>query len=149
MGFTLLRPSMFQQGVLDLPRPGGRLLLAPFGRAPVAMVDLRDVAACAVAVLLDPEPVSTAWQLTGPRGVTLDEVAAHLGARYVPVPVKLAARSLARAGAPAFAIDHAVRMAAYFAAGADGAPTDHVLRLTGSAPRPIAALLTTHTKDRP
>jgi uncharacterized protein YbjT (DUF2867 family) len=142
MGFTFLRPSMFQQGVLGLPRPGGRLLLAPLGRAPIAMVDLRDVAACAVAALLDPEPISAAWQLTGPRGVTLEDVAACLGARYVPVPPKLAARRLGRAGASAFEVEHALRMAAYFAAGADGAPTDHVLRLTGRPARPVEALLT-------
>jgi len=145
MGFTFLRPSMFQQGVLDLPRPRGRLLLAPFRRAPIAMVDLRDVAACAVAALLDPGPVSAPWQLTGPRGVTLEEVAARLGARYVPVPPKLAARSLRRGGASAWEVEHALRMAAYFAAGADSAPTDHVLRLTGRPPRPVEALLANST----
>lgn len=148
MGFTFLRPSMFAQGVLDLPRIGrGRatVLPVPFGRAPIAMVDLRDVAACAVAVLLDDTPATAAWQLTGPRGVTFDEVAAALGARYVPLAPTIAARALARRGAGAFEIDHAVRMAAYFASGADGAPTDHVLRLTGRAPRPIEALLTEAT----
>ena len=142
LGCTSLRPSMFQQGVLDLPRPANRLLLAPLGRAPIAMVDLRDVAACAVAVLLDPAPRPGAWQLTGPRAVTLDDVAAALGARYVPIPPKVAARGLARRGASAFEVDHALRMAAYFASGADGATTDHVLRLTGRAPRPFEALVT-------
>lgn len=148
MGFTFLRPSMFQQGVLDLPRlAGGRLLVAPLGRAPIAMVDLRDVADCAVAALLDEAPASAAWQLTGPRGVTLEDIAATLGARSVPFPPELAARALARRGADPFTVDHALRMAAYFAAGADGAPTDHVRRLTGRAPRPIEALLTHATEN--
>jgi NAD(P)H dehydrogenase (quinone) len=125
------------------------LLLAPFGRAPIAMVDLRDVAACAVAALLDPDPLRAPWQLTGPRGVTLGDVAAALGARYVPVPPKLAARRLGRDCASAWEVEHALRMAAYFAAGADSAPTDHVLRLTGRPPRPVDALLAdpTTTKD--
>ena len=35
-------------------------------------------------------------------------------------------------------------MAAYFASGADGAATDHVLRLTGRAPRSIEAFLAEH-----
>jgi hypothetical protein len=35
-------------------------------------------------------------------------------------------------------------MAAYFASGADSAATDHVLRLTGRAPRSIEAFLDEH-----
>jgi uncharacterized protein YbjT (DUF2867 family) len=150
VGFTFLRPSMYQQGVLAFPRLAGRLLVAPLGHAPIAMVDARDVAACAVAALTDPEPVDGAWQLTGPRGVTCDDIARHLGLRYVAIPPKLAARALARRGASAWEVDHAVRMAAYLAACADGVTTDHVLRLTGRAPRPVEALLDEHrtnTKD--
>ena len=150
LGFTFLRPSMYQQGVLGLPRLAGRLLVAPLGRAPIAMVDARDVAACAVAALTDPEPVDGAWQLTGPRGVTCDEIAQHLRLRYVAIPPKLAARALAQRGASTWEIEHALRMAAYYAASADAVPTDHVLRLTGRPPRPVQALLDeqpNHKKD--
>jgi NAD(P)H dehydrogenase (quinone) len=145
VGFTFLRPSMYQQGVLALPRLAGRLLVAPLDQAPIAMVDARDVAACAVAALTDPDPVDGAWQPTGPRGVTCGDIARHLGLRYVAIPPKLAARALARRGASPWEVEHAVRMAAYFAACADGIPTDHVLRLTGRAPRPVEALLDEHT----
>jgi uncharacterized protein YbjT (DUF2867 family) len=150
LGFTFLRPSMYQQGALALPRIAGRLLVAPLGHAPIAMVDARDVAACAVAALTDPDPVDGAWQLTGPRGVTCDDIARHLGLRYVAIPPKLAGRALARRGASAWEVEHATRMAAYFAACADGMTTDHVQRLTGRAPRPVEALLDEHlttTKD--
>jgi NAD(P)H dehydrogenase (quinone) len=152
LGFTFLRPSMFQQGVLALPRPAGRMLAAPFGRARIPMVDARDVAACAVAVLTDPHPADGAWQLTGPRCVTFNDIAGHLGIRYVAVPPKLVARALARRGVSPWEVDHALRMAAYFRAGSDGIATDHVLRLTGRSPRPVEALLDEHlatiaTKD--
>jgi uncharacterized protein YbjT (DUF2867 family) len=152
LGFTFLRPSMFQQGVLALPRPAGRILAAPLGRARIAMIDARDIAACAVAVLTDPHPADGAWQLTGPRCVTCDDIAAHLGLRYVPVPPKLVARALARRGASPFEVEHTMRMAAYFRAGSDSIATDHVLRLTGRRPRPVEALLDEHlstitTKD--
>ena len=60
------------------------------------------------------------------------------------MPVKLAARTMRRRGLGAAEIDHATRMAAYFASGADGAATDHVLRLTGRAPRSIEAFLDEH-----
>ncbi|MBJ7328605.1 MAG: NmrA family NAD(P)-binding protein [Solirubrobacteraceae bacterium] len=144
LGFTFLRPCFYQQNLLTtvaaaVAKTG--VLLAPFGRAPIAMVDVRDVAACAVAALLDPDPVDQAWQLTGPRGVSFDDIAAALGVRHVPVPPKAAGRALAKRGASAAEVDHAVRMAAYFASGADGAATDHVLQLTGRPPRPVEGLL--------
>jgi uncharacterized protein YbjT (DUF2867 family) len=120
MDFTFLRPSFFMQNL-------GELRAAPFARVPIAMVDLRDVAACAAAVLLEPSPTDGAWQLTGPRAVT----PASLGVRHVPMWV--ARRALARK--PAFERDHGLRMAEYLAAGSDGAVTDHVLRLTGTTPR--------------
>jgi NAD(P)H dehydrogenase (quinone) len=144
MGFTFLRPSYFQQNLVSTVAPmvaKSGVLAAPFGHAAIAMVDVRDIAACATGVLTDSHPVSQAWQVTGPRGVTFDEIAAHLGARYLPIPPKLAGRALARQGATALEVDHAVRMAAYFAAGSDGTPTDHVHRLTGRRPRPVTALL--------
>ena len=110
---------------------------APFGHAPIAMVDVRDVADCAIAALLDerPEPARLAAHRPAPAS-RFDAIAEHLGARYVSVPAKLAARTLRRRGLGAAEIEHATRMAAYFAAGADGTATDHV-----AAPhRPRAAL---------
>jgi hypothetical protein len=38
-------------------------------------------------------------------------------------------------------------MAAYFGSGADAAPTDHVERLAGRAPRPVERLLDEHRDD--
>lgn len=145
--FTFLRPSFFMQNLLDAIAPiiaSTGVLAAPLGRAPIAMVDARDVAACAVAALLDPEPRNDAWQLTGPRSVTLDDVAARLGVRYVALRPRVAARAMARRGAHRGEIDHALRMAAYLAAGCDGQATDDVMRLTGAPPRSIEAFLAEH-----
>jgi uncharacterized protein YbjT (DUF2867 family) len=99
--WTFLRPSFIMQNVLSLPLTGG-LLLAPMGHAPVAMVDARDVAACAVAALTGSDG-DGAWHLTGPAGVTFADVAPHLGARrYVNLPRKVAATAMRRRGAPPF-----------------------------------------------
>ena len=51
------------------------------------------------------------------------------------IPLRVAERAMRRQGADAWEIDHALRMASYFAAGSDGATTDAVERLTGHAPR--------------
>ena len=142
--FTFLRPSFYMQNLLETVAPTVTktgVLVAPFGDAPIAMVDVRDVAAVAVAALLDEAPAHHAWQITGPRPTSFAAIAEHLGARHVKVPVKAVARTLRRRGASPFEVDHAVRMAAYFAAGSDGVATDHVLRLTGRTPRAVEAFL--------
>jgi uncharacterized protein YbjT (DUF2867 family) len=148
LDFAFLRPSFYMQNLLDTVAPGvaaSGTIAAPFGHAPIAMVDVRDVGDSAVAALLDERTGRRAWQLTGPRPVTFDAIAELLGARYVSVPAELAARTMRRRGLSAAEVDHATRMAAYFASGADGAPTDHVLRLTGLAPRSIEAFLEEHS----
>jgi uncharacterized protein YbjT (DUF2867 family) len=139
--FCFLRPSFLMQNLLTM-RPKAGLVLAPMGRAPIAMVDARDVAACAVAALVDERAADQAWHLTGPAGVTFKDVARQMGARYVNLPPRLAAAGLRRRGASAFEVEHAVRMASYFASGADGAPTDAVRRLTGRPPRTLQQFLT-------
>lgn len=142
--FCFLRPSFLMQNIATMTPKAG-LLLAPFGDGPIAMVDARDVAACAVAALLDDDggdgPVRVAWQVTGPKGVTFAVVARAMGVRYVDVPLRVAAGALRRRGASGFEVDHAMRMAAYFASGADGAPTDAVRRLTGHVPRTVQQFL--------
>jgi uncharacterized protein YbjT (DUF2867 family) len=146
--FTFLRPSFYMQNLLGTVAPtvaSSATIAAPFGHALIAMVDARDIADSAIAALLDERPTRRAWQLTGPRPVTFDAIAEILGARYVNVPLKLAARTMRRRGLGAFEVDHAARMAAYFASGADGTPTDHVRRLTGHAPRSIESFLDEHS----
>lgn len=140
LDFCFLRPSFLMQN-LDAMAPQARLLLAPMGNSPIAMIDARDVAACTVAALLDGGG-AVAWQLTGPAPVTFKDVARAMGARYVDVPPRLAAKALRRRGASAFEVDHALRMAAYFASGADGAPTDAVRQLTGRPPRAVQDYIT-------
>jgi uncharacterized protein YbjT (DUF2867 family) len=105
--WTFLRPSFLMQNLLSLPLTGG-VLLAPMGHAPIAMIDARDVAACAVAALTADDG-DGAWHLTGPAGVTFAEVAPHLGARrYVNVPRKVAAAAMRKRGATPFEVEHAM-----------------------------------------
>jgi NAD(P)H dehydrogenase (quinone) len=134
--FCFLRSSFLMQNLLTLEAKAG-LLPAPMGVAPIAMVDARDVAECAVTLLLDWGAGDQAWHVTGPAGVTFKDAAGRLGARYLNVPRSLAARALRRRGTSAFDVDHSIRMAAYFASGADAAPTNAVRSITGRAPRSL------------
>jgi uncharacterized protein YbjT (DUF2867 family) len=147
MAFCFLRPSFLMQNLLETVAPmvaKAGVLMAPMGHGPIAMVDARDVADCAVAALLNPEAPDQAWHVTGPRPVTFDDLAAALGVPYFNLPPRLAAVALHRGGASAFDIEHSLRMAAYFATGADGAPTPAVAQLTGRPPRTLDAFLSEH-----
>jgi len=142
--FCFLRSSFLMQNLLGMA-PKGRIMPAPMGHMAVAMVDARDVAACAVALLLDEREQAMAWHLTGPASVTFKDVAEKLGARYVNVPPRLAAIALRRRGASPFEVDHSVRMAAYFASGADATPTNAVLDITGRPASTVDQFLATET----
>jgi uncharacterized protein YbjT (DUF2867 family) len=148
MAFCFLRPSFVMQNLLETAAPAVSklgVLAAPMGHGPIAMVDARDVADCAVAALAAPDAPGQAWHITGPRPVTFDDLAAALRVPYVNLPPWLAAAALRRRGASSFEVEHAVRMSAYFASGADCAPTNAVDRLTGRPPRTLEAFLSDHT----
>ncbi|MBO9533184.1 MAG: NAD(P)H-binding protein [Solirubrobacteraceae bacterium] len=145
--FAFLRPSFFMQNLTErFAARAGLLgvLASPLGRAPIAMVDARDVAACATHALLAEEAGRRPWHLTGPEAVTIRDVARRLALRHVAVPGRVASRALARQGASAFEIEHAERMTRFFAAGSDGTVTDHVTRLTARPARRLTDFLDEH-----
>jgi uncharacterized protein YbjT (DUF2867 family) len=138
VGFRFLRPAFLVQNLLRSAAPLVRrtgVLAAPMGRAPIAMVDARDVAACAIAALARDDLGDGGWDLTGPRPVSYPGLAAALGVPYVDVPRSIAERALRRQGASAWEVEHALLMAGFYATGAAAATTPAVEELTGRPPR--------------
>lgn len=104
--WTILRPGWFAQnfseGFFRDEVRAGELTL-PTGAASVSFVDTEDIAAVAVAALLDPGHAGETYELSGPRAVTFDEALAEIAAvtgrqaRYVPVdPAGYTAELIAR-----------------------------------------------------
>lgn len=144
LGYTFLRPSIYAQGMLETLAPLAAKLgfiPSPFGRAAVALLDVRDLAECAISALLEPPAEHSAWSVTGARALPVNVIAEQLGLRAVPVPPSATARALRRDGRSAHEVDHAVRMATYIAAGGASSVTDTVPRLTGHAARPLEQLI--------
>ncbi|MFJ6985946.1 MULTISPECIES: SDR family oxidoreductase [unclassified Streptomyces] len=144
--FTFLRPGFFLQNLLATAAPTvsrSGLLAAPMGRAPIAMVDARDVAAVAAAVLTGDGHHDRVYDVTGPRALHYGELAAVLSAatgrrvRYVSTPPGLTARALRRRGGPDWHIDHLVEMARLFRSGAGATVTTAVHDITGRPPRTV------------
>lgn len=142
--FQFLRPSFLMQNLMGIQIMGG-LMPAPMGDGPIAMVDARDVAECAAALLADGNAPDGAWQLTGPGSVTFSDVARVRGVRYVSIPPRVAQIALKRRGASPFEVEHSIRMARYFASGADGSPTGDVEALTGHRPRSLEGFFNDQT----
>jgi uncharacterized protein YbjT (DUF2867 family) len=79
---TVIRPTIFAQHFLGLSpalfRRGDDAFHLPTGHARVAWLDCRDIAACAAAILAQPEQrrafAGRAFELTGPTAVTAAEI---------------------------------------------------------------------------
>jgi len=111
--WTILRPNWFSQVLtderfyLDSIRDD-RVLDLPSGGAAVSFIDARDIAAVAVAALLDGSHSGHEYTLTGPDALRLDEVARMLSAavdaevRYVDTSIDEACKAAAEWGDPWF-----------------------------------------------
>lgn len=85
--WTILQPAPYLQNLLpfvEQARRTGRFRLPYDPGQPLAMVDLADVGAAAVAVLDDDRHLHATWELCGEAAVTHAEVAERLGVEVEP-----------------------------------------------------------------
>lgn len=148
---TVLRPGFYMTNLLALAeglRTAGRLF-APAGNAAVAMIDPGDVAAAAAAALTT-EGLDGTWELTGPRALTFQDVAAQLGAGlgrrlgYVDVPGEVARAGLLATGAPPFAAEQVLSVFAALRRGEQATTTDAVRVLTDRPARSLTGFAREH-----
>jgi uncharacterized protein YbjT (DUF2867 family) len=143
---VILRSSFFLSNLLASAATVAEqgVLAAPAGGARIAMIDPRDVGACAAAVLTTDGHDGRTYVITGPEAITYariaDELSAATGRRveFVDVPEGAALHAMLQAGMPAFV---ALQIAAIFAEAREGAAeqvTETVASLTGRAPHGVA-----------
>ena len=149
---VLLRPSAFMTNLLafaDAIAHTG-MLFAPACSARVAFIDPRDVAAAAVAALVEDGHGGRAFRLTGPAAITYEQVAATLSAasgreiRYVDVPDEAARQSMVEAGLPGIIADAIVEMFGIQRAGSLEQVTTGVRTLAGRESRTFAQFARDH-----
>ena len=88
MAFTNLRPNLYMQGLLlfkQLIASQGKIT-APVGESPVSVVDVRDIAAVAVAALTETGHEGKSYDITGPEALTHAQMAEEL-AQTIGKPV--------------------------------------------------------------
>jgi uncharacterized protein YbjT (DUF2867 family) len=145
LDWTFLRPVFFMQNLTGQILNGVLVSAAKAGR--VAMVDARDVAAAAAAVLTDPAPGGRVYTLTGPEAVTFDEVAelvASIGSaeclhrRVTPQQV---GDAMLRSGAEKWFASDMARLHTMLAEGYEDVVTSDVSWLTGRPGRDLSAFV--------
>lgn len=145
MAWTVLRPTVFQEtiGLFCDDAAKGRMIV-PRCKAPVAFVAVDDVAAVAARALTTDELAEATLTVTGPAGLTFDEVAAQVGrvvgrtVRHRSMPRALARRVLPRvAGMSPWLAGEIVDLFAGLDAGLQRTPSDVVERVLGRPATPL------------
>lgn len=157
LAWTHLRPTFFQQNLLGLaPWIAARgELRVPGGDARVAMIDVRDVARSAAAVLAGDveDHAGRAYELTGPKAQGFGEVAQVLSAvlgrdvRYVDQDPEEARQAMEGAGVPGWLASGLVELYRLYAERGEEEPTGEVERLTGRPATPLAEVVRRHAAE--
>lgn len=142
--FVALRDSLYAD-FLPLMRGADGVIRGPAGEGRFAPVAIDDVAACAVAALLDPT-VTGAHELTGPTLMTMSAAAAVLSAHGMPTrfedeTVEEAYASRASYGAPDWEVEGWVTSYLAIRDGSLDRVTDGVRQLSGREPKSLEDLL--------
>ncbi len=154
LAWVILRPNLFLQNIPESTIPSidtsGTLYLDA-GQARISMVDTRDVAAVAAAVLTEPGHAGAHYDVTGPQALSYADVAVKLTRAlgrqitYVDVPDQAVRAGLLGVGLNTWFADALVGLYQdYRRSGTDGYAaqvTDTVQRLTGRPPRSLDDLL--------
>lgn len=112
LAWTMLHPTFFLQNILGyaaMVKAGA--LYMPTGNGKAPFVDTRDIAAVAAAALTERGHEGKTYVITGPRSVSLADIAKALGdaigreVKHVDVPPEAAKQSLVQAGVPEWSAD--------------------------------------------
>jgi uncharacterized protein YbjT (DUF2867 family) len=154
MRYSVLRPTFSMGNLLasaEQIRTTG-MLIAPAEGAKVAMIDPRDVASAAAALLAAEARPNEALTLTGPEAVAFDQVAEALSSvtegkvTFVAVPDEAARDNMAGSGMPPWLADPLVTLFGFLRRGAHNVPTDEFRSLTGREPGSVDAFVGDHAR---
>ncbi|MBB4917299.1 NmrA family NAD(P)-binding protein [Streptosporangium saharense] len=140
---TVLRPDRFLQNFLPAAASIAQGTLSdPVFAGARGYIDVRDIAEVALAELLAADPVGGEIDLSGPRSLTVPELAERFGAvigrpvRYVEVPMDEAWRTtLAESGVPPHVIDGLRDLYTNYLREGVAGLGDGVQRILGRGPR--------------
>ena len=142
MAYIFLRPNLYMQGLLGFRSTikEKNAFYAAAGDAKVSIVDVRDIAAVAVAALTAPGHEGKTYDLTGPQALTHAQIAAHLSIAlgheiaFVDIPPEVMRDAMTGMGMPIWQADGLVEDYAHYACGEAAAVANGIEEATGKAP---------------
>jgi uncharacterized protein YbjT (DUF2867 family) len=152
LGFTHLRSGPWMQNTLNFaPSIAAEgVFRGAWGDGPQPYVDVRDLAAVAVAALTEEGHAGQAYAVTGPEALTPTDVADRLSealgreVRYVDVPVGGAHAAMLDRGMPEWLAGAMAEVMARSREAGGAEVTQTVERVTGQAPRSYAEFAREH-----
>ena len=129
-----------------------RKMFAPAGDASIAMIDPRDVAAVAAALLSGTSHGGETLTVTGPESITYSRVAEELSTvvgkpvEFVNVPDDAARQAMIDGGMPEWFAVNLVQLFGFLRAGAAESTTSTVRDLLGREPRSFAEFARDHAE---
>jgi uncharacterized protein YbjT (DUF2867 family) len=147
MSFTNLRPNLYMQGLLMIGQSiasQGRFF-APASDSQVSVVDVRDIAAVAVAALTQTKHEGKTYDITGPEALTHSQMAEQLSqaldhpVTFVDVPESEFRNALRGIGMPDWQADGLIEDYAHYRRGEACNISTVVQECTGKPPHPFAA----------
>jgi uncharacterized protein YbjT (DUF2867 family) len=144
---TILRSTWFMQNFSEdymLEHVLSGEIRLPAGDVPTPFLDADDIADVAVAALTDYRQVGQLYELTGPRSLTMAQVAAEISEasgreiRYAPVSLEQHAAEAAEHGVPPEFVELLTYLFAEVVDGRNAATTDGVRQALGREPRDFA-----------
>lgn len=152
--WTILRPTWFSQILTDDRFYLGairdeRILQLPSAGAPVSFIDARDIAAVAVAALLDRSHAGHEYPLSGPHALRLNQITRMLShaigadVRYVDSSIERACQAVSAWTDPWY-LEELRGVYERLCAGVYGSVSSVVERVTGQRPRTLESFIDEH-----
>jgi uncharacterized protein YbjT (DUF2867 family) len=143
IAWTHLRPNSFMQNFLgpmgsSIKQSG--VIYQPLGEAGVSYVDTRDIAAVAAFALTEDGHEGKAYEITGPRALTVAEVADAISraagkeVKYQDVPEDAAKQAMEQMGMPQWMVPLMLELLAHNKQGHNAEVSSAVQDVTGRSP---------------
>jgi len=146
LAWTFLRPNSFMQNAVTFMAPTIKAegaFYSASGQARISHIDVRDIAAVAVAALTTDGHDREIYTLSGPEALTYDEMAEEMSKalgrviRHVSVPAADLKAGMLAEGMPEAIADRMLDLERYFREDRASTITGDVTRLTGRASRQL------------
>lgn len=143
LAYTIIRPESFMQNMVTYFAGSIKTDHAFYtagGDAPLAFIDVRDIAAAAGAVLTQDGHPGKTYTLTGSEAISYGEVAARISkllgttVNYVAITPEQSKQAMEGMGMPAWQVQALVDLAAFYTEGPGAEVTEDVRTVLGRAP---------------